>query len=50
MFSSISLAEILEVLYDNSINENAKKISNSFITSGNVTETVKFIENKVKCN
>ena len=41
---------ILEVLNDKSIGDNAKKISDSFKTCGNVTETVKFIENKVKDN
>ena len=41
---------IFEVLKDKNINENAKKISNSFKTCGNAIETVKFIENKVKGN
>ena len=38
---------ILEVFKDRNISENAKKISDSFKTCGNVIETVKFIENKV---
>ena len=38
---------ILEVFKDRNISENAKKISDSFKTCGNVVETVKFIENKV---
>ena len=41
---------ILEVLNDKSIGENAKKISDSFKTCGNLSEIVKFIENKVKSN
>ena len=41
---------ILEVLNDKSIGENAKKISDSFKTCGNLSEIVKFIENKVKGN
>ena len=41
---------ILEVLYDKSICENAKKLSDSFKTCGNTKEAVKFIENKVKSN
>ena len=41
---------ILEVLNDKSIGENAKKISYSFKTCGNLSEIVKFIENKVKGN
>ena len=45
------LNENLEnLLKDKNINENAKKISNSFKTCGNAIETVKFIENKVKGN
>ena len=41
---------ILEVLNDKSIGENAKKISDSFKTCGNLSEIVKFTENKVKGN
>jgi len=41
---------VLEVLKDNKIRENAKKISDSFKSCGSTFEAVKFIENKIKSN
>ena len=41
---------VLKVLKDNTLKENAKKISDSFKACGNAKEAVKFIENKIQKN